>query len=138
MITTLMFAALFAAAPAGQGQTAPAQDGPPKRIRSVMLVGDEKCPTSTDPDEIVVCATIGDSPYRIPKRFRDQRTDKPDGVAWGRRAEVVEEVNRVGMPGSCSVVGSYGQSGCTRNFIRQWAQDKLDREAKKAQETAPE
>lgn len=130
MIAKLLFtAALLAAAPA-VAQDKPAADGPPKRVRSVLLFENDTCPKAQDPDEIVVCAVAGDSPYRLPKRFRDQPKEGPSGQAWSRRMEVVEEVNRAGLPNSCSPVGSGGQTGCTRRFIQQWAQDKLDREAK--------
>ena len=121
MIATLLVAALFAAP-----QEAP-QD-PPQRIRNVLLFGDEQCPKAEDPEEIVVCANAGDSPYRIPKRFRDEQKTTGDSVSWSRRAEVVEEVNRVGLPNSCSPVGSGGQTGCTRAFIRQWAQERLEKQ----------
>ena len=121
MIVTLLIAALFAAP-----QDAP-QD-PPQRIRNVLLFGDEQCPKAEDPEEIVVCANAGDSPYRIPKRFRDEQKMIGDSVSWSRRAEVVEEVNRVGLPNSCSPVGSGGQTGCSRAFIRQWAQERLEKQ----------
>ena len=121
MIVTLLIAALFAAP-----QDAP-QD-PPQRIRNVLLFGDEQCPKAEDPEEIVVCANAGDSPYRIPKRFRDEQKMTGDSVSWSRRAEVVEEVNRVGLPNSCSPVGSGGQTGCSRAFIRQWAQERLEKQ----------
>ncbi|MCW3837748.1 hypothetical protein ACFQ1E_17015 [Sphingomonas canadensis] len=113
-------------------QEAPAPEDPPKRIRNIILFGEETCPASTDPDEIVVCAKGGDSPYRIPKEFRDQPSDRPDGVAWGRRAEIIEEVNRVGLPNSCSPVGSGGQTGCTRSMIEQWARERLERRVREA------
>lgn len=130
MIATFVIAALLAPS---MPQEAPAQDSPPTRIRNVILYGNEACPTAADPDEIVVCADGGDSPYRIPKEFREQRTDRPDGVAWGRRAEIVEEVNRVGLPNSCSPVGAGGQTGCTRAMIQAWAQERLEKRVKEAQ-----
>jgi hypothetical protein len=34
------------------------------------------------------------------------------------------------MPNSCSAVGTGGQTGCTRQMLQQWYQDKLDKEAK--------
>jgi hypothetical protein len=105
---------------------------PPKRIRSVLLYGEEKCPPATSPDEIVVCANGGDSPYRIPKKLRETEYT-PSGVAWGRRAEIVEEVNRAGLPDSCSPIGTGGQTGCTAEMLRAWAAEqaaKKDAQAK--------
>lgn len=135
MLSTLVFAALIAApAPA---QEAAAQDGPPKRVRSILLYGDEKCPPAQSPDEVVVCANAGDSPYRIPKRFRNQPNEGAAAQAWTNRVETVEEFNRAGLPNSCSPVGTGGQTGCTRAAIRQWYQERLDAKAKAARTTAP-
>jgi len=127
---TLVLATLLAA-PALAQDKGPPQD-PPKRIRSILLYGDQQCPASTDPDEIVVCATTGDSPYRIPKRFRGEAKTDPASTSWSRRMEVVEDVNRAGLPNSCSAIGTGGQTGCTRKFIQQWAQERLEKEAKAA------
>ena len=132
MLARLFLAAplLLIALPASAQQTAGTGDAPPKRVRSVITYGDEACPKQTDPDEIVVCAKGGDSPYRIPKRFRDQPKEGATSQAWTRRMETVEEVNRAGLPNSCSPIGTGGQTGCTRQMIQQWYQDRLDRKAK--------
>ena len=135
MISSLLFAALMASpAPA---QASGPQDAPPKRVRSILLYGDEQCPKTEDPDEIVVCANAGESPYRIPKRFRNQPKEGPASNAWTNRVETVEEFNRAGLPNSCSPVGTGGQTGCTRAMIRQWYQERLDAKAKAARTTAP-
>lgn len=138
MFAKLLFAAAVLAAVPAAAQDQPGTDAPPKRVRSILLFENETCPKSQDPDEIVVCAVAGDSPYRIPKRFRDQPKEGPSGQAWTRRMEVVEEVNRAGLPNSCSPVGIGGQTGCTRQLIQRWAQDRLDREAKSRATTAAE
>ncbi len=111
------------------------QDKPqdrPQRVRSVLLYGKEECPKPANEDEIVVCANAGESPYRIPKALRDKPNEGAAAQAWTNRMETVEEVNRVGLPNSCSPVGSGGQTGCTRQMIRQWYQERLDRKAKAA------
>ncbi|WP_245824526.1 hypothetical protein [Sphingomonas azotifigens] len=131
MLARLMLATALLAAPAfaqTQDQTTP--EAPPKRVRSILLYGDQSCPKPANPDEIVVCSNAGDSPYRIPKRFRDQPKEDAPSTSWSRRMEVVEDFNRAGMPNSCSAVGSGGQTGCTRQMLQQWYQDKLDREVK--------
>jgi hypothetical protein len=135
MLARLFLAAplLLIALPAAAQQTAGTGDGPPKRVRSVITYGDEACPKQTDPDEIVVCASGGDSPYRIPKRFRGEgRKQAPTAQAWTNRMETVEEVNRAGLPNSCSAIGSGGQSGCTQQMIRQWYQERVNQKAKAA------
>jgi hypothetical protein len=135
MFVSLLIAAMIAA-PLPQDAQEP--EGPPQRIRNVILFGEEKCPPSTDPEEIVVCASAGESPYRIPKQFRNQPSDKPDAQSWARRSELVEEVNSQTLPGSCSPVGMYGQSGCSRAFIRQWAQERLEKRVREGREGAPQ
>jgi len=137
-----MVIAAFALAPAAQAQQrahgkaeSPAVEStkgePPKRIRSVLLYGDEKCPTPTNSDEIVVCARGGESPYRIPKNLREL-PESPTSQAWGRRAELIEEVNRAGLPNSCSPIGSGGQTGCTAQLLRQWAAEQGEKKAAQA------
>ncbi|MHA6720271.1 hypothetical protein ACX40Y_12580 [Sphingomonas sp. RS6] len=133
MIAPMLIATALLATPAmAPPQDQDAAQGPPQRVRSILLYGDETCPKPTSPDEIVVCANAGDSPYRIPKRFRDQPKEDAPSTSWTRRMEVVEQVNRAGLPNSCSPVGAGGQTGCTRQMIQQWYQEKLDKEAKNA------
>lgn len=132
MIANLLIAATLLAAPAVAQDDKTSQE-PPKRVRSVVLFGDEQCPKPSGPDEVVVCANAGESPYRIPKRFRNQPAEGPGGQAWTRRVEVVEEVNRAGMPNSCSPVGTGGQTGCTRQMLQQWAQERLQKRVREGQ-----
>ncbi len=119
---------LLIAAPAFAQKT----DGgpPPQRVRSVVLYGDDKCPPATDPDEIVVCANGGDSPYRIPKEFRNPPDEGAAAQSWTRRTETVIEANRAVLPGSCTPIGSYGQSGCSQQAIRDWYRQRQDQKRK--------
>jgi hypothetical protein len=132
MIKLLAAAALLAMPAMAQDNAGQTQNGPPKRIRSVLLFGEEQCPKATDPDEIVVCANSGDSPYRIPKQFRNAAKTDAANQPWTNRMEYVEQVNRAGLPNSCSAIGTGGQTGCTRQFIQQWAQERLDKKVKDA------
>lgn len=112
-----------------------AQDGdgaaPPQRVRSVLLYGEDQCPKPESPDEIVVCSRAGDSPFRIPEKLRE-RPATPAGTSWVRRAELVDDVNRVGVPGNCSPVGTFGQSGCTLQSIQRWSAEKKAQKDKDA------
>lgn len=130
MIRILLVAAL-AATPV-MAQKAEDDNAPPQRVRSVLLYGDDQCPKAESEDEVVICSRPGDSPYRIPKSLRKSKFS-PDSVSWTRRAELVDEVNRVALPGSCSPVGSFGHTGCTMQMLQQW---RADRAAKKAEEAA--
>ena len=92
---------------------------PPQRIRSVTVYGDQPCPQS-EGDEIVVCSRESwDDQFRIPKELRAGPVEAPN-VSWTRRGELIQEVNRIGLPNSCSPVGTGGQTGCNSNFLRLW------------------
>ncbi|WP_066795938.1 hypothetical protein [Sphingomonas soli] len=129
MLAKLVAVAALLATPA-YAQDTP-QD-PPKRVRSILLYGQEECPKPANDDEIVVCANAGDSPYRIPKSLRDQPDESAAAQPWTNRVETVEEVNRAGLPNSCSPVGTGGQTGCTRQMIKQWYQERLNAKVKNA------
>jgi hypothetical protein len=133
---SFLFAALIAAPAVPQDGAK--GDGPPQRVRSILLYGEEQCPKAQNEDEIVVCANAGESPYRIPKRFREQPKEGPASNAWTNRVESVEQFNRAGLPNSCSPVGSGGQTGCTRAAIRQWYQERVDQKAKAARVQGPQ
>lgn len=128
MIRMLMLA-MLAATPV-LAQQADDTNDPPQRVRSVLLYGDDQCPKAQSEDEVVICSKVGESPYRIPKSLRKSEPS-PGGTSWTRRAELVDEVNRVTLPGSCSPVGSFGQSGCTLQLLQQW---RADRAAKKTED----
>lgn len=90
---------------------------PPMRMSTLLVFGDDPCPTST-PDEIVVCARIPESErYRVPKRLRDARK-LPANEPWTNTVRQLEYISRVGTPNSCSPVGSAGQTGCYQQFLR--------------------
>jgi len=111
----LLLAALAAAAPAlAQDEPAPSST----RESQIEVYGQDACPQSTD-DEIVVCHRRPEEErYRIPAPLRHSTQRAEQG--WGARAETMDEVSRQVLPNSCSVVGSYGQTGCQQAFIRQW------------------
>lgn len=94
---------------------------PPQVTRTATVFGNDPCPKAVG-DEIVVCGRLPESDrYRIPKRFREKpREDSGPGASWSSRVETLEAAQRYTMPGSCTVHGSFGQSGCTQAMIRQW------------------
>lgn len=110
----LVLALLVSAAPVAAAEPEP----PPERIVSAVVYGNDPCPRSSG-DEIIVCARQPESErYRIPKRFRDKRDQRTE-QSWASTAQVLEYVGRAGTPNSCSPVGSGGQTGCYRQFLRQ-------------------
>src|SRR5687767_4801793 len=95
------------------------QDERPERERSAVVYGDEACPEPESPEEIVVCARRPEEErYRIPAPLR--RDGQPAEASWGVQAAELEAAQRDTRPDSCSVVGSYGHTGCTQEMLRQW------------------
>ena len=124
-----MKSALLLAAAALFAGASPAAAEPPERTTSAIVYGDERCPEASDPEEIVVCGKRPESErYRIPKELREDKTKRPDEVAWGSRNELLEDAARSNIPGSCSPVGSYGQTGCRQQMIDAWYQDRAARQ----------
>ena len=122
--TRLVSLALAAAALGGEAPAA-AQDGPPERQITLVIYGEDRCPELTE-DEIVVCARRPEEErYRIPPRLR--RGSQPAEQAWTSRVELLDEASRELRPNSCSVVGSFGFTGCTQQMIRQWLADRRGR-----------
>jgi hypothetical protein len=103
---------------------------PPERTTTAVVYGDEACPKPSDEEEIVVCARRPERErYRIPKELRGKGEPLSE-TSWGSRNELLEEAARVNLPGSCSTVGSYGQSGCQRQFVDQWYKDMRGKRAR--------
>ena len=97
------------------GASASAQ--PPERQENVIVYGDDPCPAS-EGDEIVVCARRPEEErYRIPAPLR--RGGQPE-TSWANNAAALEDAQRDTRPDSCSVVGSFGQTGCTQQMLRNW------------------
>ena len=111
---TVMIAALVATG----AEVTPTE--PPRRIHSIMLAHGQTCPVAA-PGEVVVCRPMED-PYRIPTALRRSRIAERT-TSWVNRAADMDEVGRIagGLPNTCSVIGTGGQTGCTQAMLRQWA-----------------
>lgn len=100
-------AAMLAPAPA---------DAQNYRSRTVLVYGEDPCPTSTNPDEIIICARRPEEErYRIPKDVRE--ADKAAAIArqdnvGAQRAELASGRASATGIGSCSTVGPGGVMGC--------------------------
>lgn len=89
------------------------------KISTLLVFGDDPCPRSTE-DEVVVCARQPESErYRIPKQLRGKRYNAARDGSWAGTAKVLEYVSTRGLPGSCSFVGTAGQTGCFRRFLEE-------------------
>ena len=107
---------------------------PPALYTTTTVFGSDACPTPKG-DEIVVCARMPESDrYRIPKALRKKkRVDSGPGASWASRVRTLEDAQRFTRPGSCTAIGSFGQSGCTQAMINQWIEDRQQARAAKGQ-----
>lgn len=91
----------------------------PSKVYSLVVYGDDPCPQGQG-DEVVVCARKPESErYRIPKPLRE-KPEVAGGPGWGSQVAGMEDVQRQYIPGSCSVIGSNGFTGCTQAMLKQW------------------
>jgi hypothetical protein len=96
-----------------------------QRWSFLVTYGDEQCPPPVG-DEIVACARLPESErHRIPAPLREKREERRAmGASWAAQVESYEKVARLSRPDSCSVVGSYGFTGCTAAALRQWFEER--------------
>jgi len=122
-------AALLSAA-AALPSMAPAAAPAPQRQSTLVVFGNDPCPSTGEDNEVVVCARRPEEErYRIPRRIRERQ---PTETSWASRVEGLEEESRVMRPNSCSAVGSNGFTGCTAAAIRQWYAERRARRAEEA------
>ena len=107
---------------------------PPERYATTTVFGSDACPTPKG-DEIVVCARLPESErYRIPKHLRKKkREESGPSASWASRVRTLEDAQRFTRPGSCTAIGSFGQSGCTQAMIDQWFADRQAARAEKGE-----
>lgn len=121
-----MLCSLLAVALVAAPSVAVAQDGkaPPERIRNVQLAAGETCPKPSSPNEVVVCAGPEAEPYRIPKALREVPKQTAPSTSWAVKVDRAMEDGRKTLPGSCSPIGSNGQTGCAMQAAEAWAAEK--------------
>ena len=112
---------LLAIAAPGSAQNAP-QNG------VLVIYGEQKCPTTQDGDEVVVCVRRKASEqFRIPKELRELEVT-PENESWAARVVANDNAGASGI-GSCSTVGPGGASGC---FNQQDGQYRANKKKKAA------
>lgn len=124
MRTVFIAAAAFAALPAMAQQPGVAAPGAQPvgpadiRVNQLIIYGDDPCPQSTDPNEVIVCARLPDDDrYRIPPNLREDPND-PVRQSWANRALELQYVGRTGTD-SCSPTGPGGFTGCFTQLANQ-------------------
>lgn len=129
MLKTIAMLALGAAGSVAFASPASAQNAPQGGV--LLIYGQDKCPTNTDGEEIVVCRRLDESErFRIPQDLRETEV-KRENESWAVRQQTSLEVGGTGV-GSCSTVGAGGQTGC---FVKEATAAKAERRARKEAET---
>jgi hypothetical protein len=105
--------------------------------RELIIFGQDKCPTDSSGNEIVVCSRRPEAErFRIPKELRTP-APSPENQSWSQRAaSTVNDVGRTGA-GSCSAVGGMGWTGCFLQDFKKARAEKRRQEAAAREGTAP-
>ncbi|MEN3748482.1 hypothetical protein TPR58_15000 [Sphingomonas sp. HF-S3] len=97
----------------------------------LVIYGNDKCPTNSSGEEIVVCQRLDEAErFRIPSNLRDAEVRPQARESWAVRQQDALTAGDTGT-GSCSSVGASGATGC---FVRQATQAR--REARQREEAA--
>jgi hypothetical protein len=98
----------------------------------LVLYGNERCPTNTDGDEIVICERrSAREQYRVPKELREFQVT-PQNESWAARAQGTLDTGvGVSSLGSCSAVGAAGQTGC---FVQNARAARKENQTRKVEE----
>lgn len=108
-------AAMLALATLTAPVAAPAQ----QTDRVLTIYGDDKCPTNSQGEEIVVCYRRPEvERFRIPKEFRQSPLIAPENQSWASRAQGVLDAGAHTGTGSCTASGPGGWTGCWQQQMR--------------------
>ncbi len=98
----------------------------------LVLYGNERCPTNTDGDEIVICERrSAREQYRVPKELREFQVT-PQNESWAARAQGTLDTGvGTNSTGSCSTIGAGGQTGC---FLQNARAARKENQARKVED----
>lgn len=133
MRNRMVIAAALVAGPLLMPSAALAQSAAQSPV--LVIFGDDKCPTNSDGEEIVVCQRLDEAErFRIPQTMREPEGRPQARESWAVRSQSALEAGQMGT-GSCSTVGPGGQTGC---FVRQATRARAEaRQRQEAQTNLP-
>ena len=133
MKTILLTLSAAASALALPALPAAAQNAPQNGV--LVIYGDDKCPTNSDGEEIVICVRrpAGER-FRIPTELRDSEVS-PQRESWAVRQRSALTAGDTGI-GSCTTVGPGGGIGCSTRDIQAGKAEADSR--KKAEKVLPD
>ncbi len=133
MLNRILIAGALAAVPMLMPAAAHAQSGSQNGV--LVIYGNDKCPTNSNGEEIVVCRRLDERErYRIPSNLREQGGPPQKTESWAVRSQDALTSGDFGT-GSCTTTGAGGGTGC---FVRQATAARAERRAaKKAEENLP-
>lgn len=132
MLNRILIVAAFAAVPLAMPAAAHAQSTSQGVVLDIY--GNDKCPTNTNGEEIVVCRRHDEAErYRIPSNLREQGPPQKT-ESWAVRSQDALTAGTFGT-GSCTTAGVGGTTGC---FVKEATAARADyRARKKAEENLP-
>ncbi|MBB4099589.1 hypothetical protein [Sphingomonas kyeonggiensis] len=130
MLKRIVIAGALAAIPMLMPVAAQAQNAAQNGV--LVIYGNDKCPTNSNGEEIVVCKRLDEAErYRIPTNLREQGGPPQKTESWAVRSEDAMTSGNFGT-GSCSTTGAGGGTGC---FVRQATAARAETRARKKAET---
>lgn len=133
MSNRILIAGALAAIPMLMPVMAHAQNAAQNGV--LIIYGNDKCPTNSNGEEIVVCKRVDERErFRIPSTLREQGGPPQKTESWAVRSQDSLTSGDFGT-GSCTTVGSGGGTGC---FVRQATAARAEyRARRKAEQNLP-
>ena len=133
MLNRIVIAGALVAFPLLMPASAQAQNAAQDGV--LVIYGNDKCPTNSNGEEIVVCRRLDESErFRIPSNLREQGGPPQKTESWAVRSQQALTAGSFGT-GSCTTAGVGGTTGC---FVREAPIARAEARArKKAEENLP-